>query len=264
MILKNNCEARMWWLATVCILAIIGEAGSASFYGSKPSGFLQVIRRLGVNRSGAALQVSQGRSQSGESPIYFIKLPPTPYFYLQNAVSALGDPDHKVPVDFTNNGRPNQVYHWNLPELNSHLAQPPFSTAFAQPAAVPGLLHVAAPSSVALPSPAGVPGLINVESPVLLPGGPSLAPVTRSASPVQLHAVSVPSSPEDITRVAISPSTAQPSGSSAKKTWISGKKQYAYNGRPSGIYIYKSKRPIRPIAVPKNGRRPTRKASQRK
>ncbi|XP_068247407.1 uncharacterized protein [Palaemon carinicauda] len=267
MISRQKCEVRMLWLATLCVLTVLGEAVSAPYYGGRPSGFLQVIRRLGVNRSGA-LTVSQGRSQSGESPIYFIRLPPTPYFYLENAVSALGDPDHKVPVDFTNNGRPKQVYHWNLPELNSHSAQPLYQSSI--PSALPSPAGVVPPASARAPLPAGVVPPASARAPlpagvqgvpVLLSGGPQLKP--SSQTQIQLLPAPV-SSPADKYRIPISPSTAQPSGSLGKKTWISGRKQYSYNGRPSGIYIYKSKRPIRPITVPKTSRRPTKKASQRK
>ncbi|CAL4062892.1 unnamed protein product, partial [Meganyctiphanes norvegica] len=49
----------------------------------------------------------------GESPIYYIKLPPSNYYYSPKKTS--NKPMKKVPISFYNNGKPHHVYHWTQP-----------------------------------------------------------------------------------------------------------------------------------------------------
>lgn len=77
-------------------------------------------RRLGLNR---AIDVDNGGSRpqlttskrKGESTVYLIKLPPQSHYYA--TLNHLGPAEQfkKVSMDFTANGKPAGVYHWNLP-----------------------------------------------------------------------------------------------------------------------------------------------------
>ncbi|KAK8740174.1 hypothetical protein OTU49_003079 [Cherax quadricarinatus] len=90
-------------------------------------GALQVLKSMGLDRGGGIPQVTQGeRLRQGDSPIYYIKLPPMPYFYVNNNLQqesypTTSFPFHRLDLDFTNNGRPTQIYHWNqatsIPDL---------------------------------------------------------------------------------------------------------------------------------------------------
>ncbi|XP_018025030.1 uncharacterized protein LOC108680661 [Hyalella azteca] len=59
-------------------------------------------------------KVVMGQPRPGESPIYYIKLPPTPRFYSYSPPykNRIGK---QIPMNFTINGKPKKVYHWNLP-----------------------------------------------------------------------------------------------------------------------------------------------------
>lgn len=93
-------------------------------------------KRLGLNRAigdeGGQPQITSSKKK-GESTVYLIKLPPQPHYYIPlNYLSAAGDKDSDEPsgakkaistpdpfetvsLDFTANGKPESVYHWNLP-----------------------------------------------------------------------------------------------------------------------------------------------------
>ncbi|XP_069947356.1 uncharacterized protein [Cherax quadricarinatus] len=97
----------------------------------RTSGALEVIRRLGESPAGQ-MKVIQGRPLAGESPIYTIRLRPTPYYYIHNVLTSVPTlPRHKVDVGFINNGKPQKVYHWN-PPLKAHIyrtSSPPTMTS---------------------------------------------------------------------------------------------------------------------------------------
>ncbi|XP_063587759.1 uncharacterized protein LOC134765011 [Penaeus indicus] len=95
----------------------------AFFSHQSSSGALEVIKRLGESRAGE-VKVTQGRSKAGDSPIFFIKLPPSPYYFRPNTVPSPSHSLEKLPVSFVNNGKPHRVQHWNLPLINAHRSRP--------------------------------------------------------------------------------------------------------------------------------------------
>ncbi|XP_032780755.1 uncharacterized protein LOC116919020 [Daphnia magna] len=80
-------------------------------------------KRLGLNRAiGSERPQITSSKKKGESTVYFIKLPPQPHYYSAfNLLPSSGyqkntpEPFETVSVDFTANGKPENVYHWNLP-----------------------------------------------------------------------------------------------------------------------------------------------------
>ncbi|XP_042207297.1 uncharacterized protein LOC121856070 [Homarus americanus] len=116
----------MRWRETVLVAAVVVvlvARSSAQMQTLDAAGALQVLQRLGLDRGGASLpSVTQGeRIRQEDSPIYYIKLPPLPYYYVNNNIqhqahtSTTSFPFQKVDLDFTNNGRPTQIYHWSQP-----------------------------------------------------------------------------------------------------------------------------------------------------
>jgi len=77
-------------------------------------------RRLGLNRAidvddvAARPQMTTSK-RKGESTVYFIKLPPGSNYYATLNHLAPSEDFKKVSMDFTANGKPASVYHWNLP-----------------------------------------------------------------------------------------------------------------------------------------------------
>ncbi|EFX89964.1 hypothetical protein DAPPUDRAFT_309638 [Daphnia pulex] len=80
-------------------------------------------KRLGLNRGiGNERPQITSSKKKGESTVYFIKLPPQPHYYsafnllpTSNDQKNTPEPFETVSVDFTANGKPENVYHWNLP-----------------------------------------------------------------------------------------------------------------------------------------------------
>nr|XP_045593168.1 uncharacterized protein LOC123754878 [Procambarus clarkii] len=180
----------------------------------------QVVRHLGQSRAGQ-VKVVQGQRLTGESPIYFIRLPPSSYYFSHNTfTSAATHPLHKVYVEFVNNGKPQKVYHWNLP-LTSHNQSPPPSQPPPQP-----------------PSPPHHTTSTIERLKLLSTNGPEKpAPMLQVSS----------TPPPQLTTVAPRPSTTTPhppppttvAVKSSKLPWFMLKKNYVYNGRPSQVYIWK-------------------------
>ncbi|XP_037780836.1 uncharacterized protein LOC119577184 [Penaeus monodon] len=200
----------------VCLaLVLLGATSSAAPLSS--SGALQVLQQLGLDRgTGPAPSIVQGQGKRrGDSPIYYIKLPPLPYYFVNNNIQETGEgeeveqtvpqpqpqppqpqsqaeassPLQKLPIDFTNNGRPNQVYHWNTSPTS-----PDFwiSTGTTPPAYF---------------------------------WKPTTTPTTTTT-----------------TTTTETPTTTTPKPT--KKPFVNINKYFPYNGRPSNVYVWKPKLPV--------------------
>ncbi|XP_069188718.1 WAS/WASL-interacting protein family member 3-like [Procambarus clarkii] len=208
------------------VLVVLTKARSVPGPRSRTSsGALEVVRHLGQSRAGQ-VKVVQGQRLTGESPIYFIRLPPSSYYFSHNTfTSAATHPLHKVYVEFVNNGKPQKVYHWNLP-LTSHNQSPPPSQPPPQP-----------------PSPPHHTTSTIERLKLLSTNGP------KKPAPM-LQVSSTP--PPQLTTVAPRPSTTAPhppppttvAVKSSKLPWFMLKKNYVYNGRPSQVYIWKGNTPV--------------------
>ncbi|XP_063904736.1 uncharacterized protein LOC135123789 [Zophobas morio] len=60
---------------------------------------------------------SRHHTRSDDSHMYVIKLPPNPHYYAHYAPNSFAIPRKNIPVDFTSNGKPAKVYHWNIPVI---------------------------------------------------------------------------------------------------------------------------------------------------
>ena len=65
---------------------------------------------------------SRHHSATGDSRIFVVKLPPNPYYYTPNSAARRHSDDRsqqfKQPsIQFQTNGKPNKIYHWNVPVL---------------------------------------------------------------------------------------------------------------------------------------------------
>lgn len=167
------------------------------------SGALEVIRRLGASRAGV-LKVKQGRRKAGESPIYYIKLPPSSYFFTHNIISPAALPDHKVNVDFISNGRPSKVYHW--------------SPAVVVPRAEEKLSPTSSPTTLR-------------SSTTTTPYPQPWTTTPRSQTPT--------TTPQPQPRSPAKPLQDSPS----MRTFLPLRKGFVFNGRPSGVYIWKQNSP---------------------
>lgn len=61
----------------------------------------------------------------GESSVYYIKLPPSQYYYtpFQQDPTVPTPYLQPLPVNFISNGKPNHIYHWNIPFLTKMAAR---------------------------------------------------------------------------------------------------------------------------------------------
>ncbi|KAK7071517.1 hypothetical protein SK128_013299, partial [Halocaridina rubra] len=158
-----------------------------------------ILQRLGLDRGSGLPDVVQGdKARLEDSPIYYIKLPPSPYYYINNVYQpstfTTPFPFEKVAVDFTSNGRPDQVYHWNQFPTSASSANKLWSYL----------------SSTSSPN--------AWESQTTTPA-PTTTPTTTTTTPKPF------------------PVTQKPT----KKPWLTLDKYFPYNGKPSGIYIWKPK-----------------------
>ncbi|XP_065558457.1 uncharacterized protein LOC136026103 [Artemia franciscana] len=84
----------------------------------------QILQRMSVGRhiGDQRPQISQTKKE-GESAIYYIRLPPQPYFYNDfnefDSSYTKKRTLNKIGLSFSSNGKPKQVYHWNLPLLKT-------------------------------------------------------------------------------------------------------------------------------------------------
>ncbi|XP_047470091.1 LOW QUALITY PROTEIN: rho GTPase-activating protein gacK-like [Penaeus chinensis] len=202
----------------VC-LALVVLAATSSAAPLSSSGALQVLQQLGLDRgTGPAPSIVQGQGKRrGDSPIYYIKLPPLPYYFVNNNIqeteeevveqavpqppqpqppqpqsqAEASSPLQKLPIDFTNNGRPNQVYHWNTSPTSPISGSPP------------ARLH---------------------------------QPTSGSLRP--LHTTTTTTT----TTTTEAPTTTTPKPT--KKPFVNINKYFPYNGRPSNVYVWKPKLPV--------------------
>ncbi|XP_042207323.1 mucin-2-like [Homarus americanus] len=187
------------------------------------SGGLEVIKRLGESRTGE-VKVTQGRPRQGESPIYYIRLPPSAYYFSHNTIPSptVHLPHHKVSVDFINNGKPHKVYHWNLPLYNSPIYRPSpqlppsLSTTYVTQTSITTQPSTTSPSSQLLTTSSNLSS-VTPEPPTTMAEFPTTMP---QPSTTKLQAL--------IT------TTMKPS----KRPWLTLKKNFVYNGKPSKVYIW--------------------------
>lgn len=168
-------------LALLCSLVIGGDGAPTPSFAA-----LQLLQHLGLDGGGSMPAITQGeRRRQGDSPIYYIKLPPVPYYYVNNNIYQPQSfttpfPFEQIGVDFTSNGRPDQIYHWNqAPTTSNHWSYGPTTT------------H---------------------------------APTTTTSTTTTTTTPPPPTT-----------TTQKP----AKKPWLTLDKYFPYNGKPSGIYVWK-------------------------
>ncbi|XP_045135980.1 uncharacterized protein LOC123518964 [Portunus trituberculatus] len=98
---------------------------------------LQVLQRLGLHRGDSIPTVTKAEKlREGDSPVYYIKMPPLPYYYVNHNTltqhhahqPAPGLPFKKVDINFMNNGKPTQVYHWPQHSTTPAFWMPPTTT----------------------------------------------------------------------------------------------------------------------------------------
>ncbi|XP_049817036.1 uncharacterized protein LOC109601842 [Aethina tumida] len=80
---------------------------------------LQKIRGPNSHHRKRLAVESRHHSRSDDSHMFIIKLPPNPHYYthaLPN-VNSIDAQSKSIPVGFKSNGRPDKVYHWNLPVM---------------------------------------------------------------------------------------------------------------------------------------------------
>ncbi|ROT79011.1 hypothetical protein C7M84_002273, partial [Penaeus vannamei] len=85
---------------SVCLaLVLLGAASSAAPLSS--SGALQVLQQLGLDRgTGPAPSIVQGQGKRrGDSPIYYIKLPPLPYYFVNNNIQETVEEEEEEVVE---------------------------------------------------------------------------------------------------------------------------------------------------------------------
>lgn len=70
---------------------------------------------------------NHGHKNLGDSKMYVVKLPPNPYYYAHHDLPPRPEVN-SLPVDFSNNGKPTRVYHWNIPVLKKMVARKAGST----------------------------------------------------------------------------------------------------------------------------------------
>ncbi|XP_037074349.1 uncharacterized protein LOC119095595 [Pollicipes pollicipes] len=84
---------------------------------------MQLFERLGLGRTvDEASPRIRSLKTPGNSPMFVIRLPPSPYYYLNHVRGGGGGgakptaaPSFaRVPLDFTINGKPDRLYHYNL------------------------------------------------------------------------------------------------------------------------------------------------------
>ncbi|XP_076039505.1 uncharacterized protein LOC143024579 [Oratosquilla oratoria] len=190
----------------------------------------EILQRLGLQREGIdTLEVSVGPYNKGESPIYFIKLPPSPYFFKHNQrpepytdapekTSRLPKPT-KLDVNFVNNGKPSQLHHWNLPLTSaSHLA---FDNLKNLPSGPPSSTPAPVSTTTMAPQPTTTPSTTTAKSTTPATSKVAQGPTQR---PSVLNSFwPTPKIPHVL------------------------KKKYYYNGQPSGVYVWRPKQ--KPLAV---------------
>lgn len=86
----------------------------------------EVLTRLGLKKlhipashSRKRLAVESRHHNEDDSKMYFVKLPPNPYYYAHTKPdkNALANMSKKLAVGFKSNGKPGRIYHWNIPVL---------------------------------------------------------------------------------------------------------------------------------------------------
>ncbi|XP_075230864.1 uncharacterized protein LOC142329866 [Lycorma delicatula] len=86
-----------------------------------------------INHHRKRLASQSRKAQPGDSHMFVIKLPPNPYYYahskpvspqfndVQNLKSQPQLPSgasfNKIGLDFSSNGKPSRIYHWNIPVM---------------------------------------------------------------------------------------------------------------------------------------------------
>ncbi|KAF2346791.1 Protein of unknown function DUF4786 [Trinorchestia longiramus] len=219
-------------LLTICLQLATATAGTASL--SLPA--LQLLESLGL--PAYSLQsVTQGEQlRQQDSPIYYIKMPPTslnsPTLPHSNAIdfhhqdfgyhhdlhqASTEFPFEQVPVDFTNNGRPEQILHWSRPSDNSWNYEP----------------H--------LPSTPSTPSTSTTSTPSTTPSSTTTPSTTPSSTTTPSTTTTSTSTPKPPKLPSLAPWPPMQGKIPSKKPWVSFIKQFSSNGKPSGVYIYKSK-----------------------
>ncbi|KAL1494950.1 hypothetical protein ABEB36_010451 [Hypothenemus hampei] len=82
---------------------------------------LQKIRSPNTHHRKRLAVESRQHNRADDSHMFIIKLPPNPHYYAMNKPTA-SIPSEKIPVGFKSNGKPDKIYHWNLPALKRVVA----------------------------------------------------------------------------------------------------------------------------------------------
>ncbi|CAL4091042.1 unnamed protein product [Meganyctiphanes norvegica] len=230
----------------------LGEARAMQEYEA-----MQLLQRLGLDNGGPHVpEVRVGeKKHPQDSPIFYIKLPPLPYFYAQNNLHQFQGPTttpypfQKVSVDFTNNGRPDQIYHWTQSDSYNSWTKPSTTTTTTTPRTTTTTTTTPAPPPI-LKEPIKKPYFPSRPSSVVadhpwFPNVPSPPPVPSILTPSHPW---LPSQPV-ANPASVPPGSSKPwfpSKPSYTVPWYLSNNLFSANGKPSSIYIYKPKQPINP------------------
>ncbi|MPC78047.1 hypothetical protein E2C01_072520 [Portunus trituberculatus] len=189
-----------------------------------------VLQRLASGGSDHPIMVKQDTPLPGESPIYYVQLPSSPYYYADNsALATVPLPPHtkastrtvhhtppsntkKVDIDFAINGKPGKVYHYSSPITKLHY--PPLPPH-----------HLPLPSTSPPPPPS---------SPL-----PPLPSTTITPAPTGFSS----SDPTPDKRL--------------KHSKVVLRKKFSFNGKPMKVYVWRGSSPLT-IKNHRRARRPFR------
>ncbi|XP_067006686.2 uncharacterized protein [Anabrus simplex] len=109
-------------VSLILVLAVVALTSSAPVETNHDllTNLGMVKKRTVPNNHRKRLATESRSSNSNDSHMFVIKLPPNPYYYAHlKPVKVNQSPNdiNKVPVSFRSNGKPGKIYHWNLPAL---------------------------------------------------------------------------------------------------------------------------------------------------
>lgn len=200
--------------ALLSMMMVVVAARRAAGWSRGSSSTLEVLQRLASGGNDQPIRVRQDTPQPGESPIYYVQLPSSPYYYVDDsALASVPLPPHtKVDIDFSINGKLGKVYHYSSPATKLHYL--PLS-----------LHYLPLPSTSAPPPPS--------------PRLPPLSSTTIAPAPTE------------------SPSPDATPEKPLKRSKVTLKKKFSFNGKPTKVYVWRGSSPLT-IKNHRRARRPFR------
>ncbi|XP_063858880.1 ecdysone-inducible protein E75-like [Scylla paramamosain] len=197
------------------MMMVVVAARRAAGWSRGSSSTLEVLQRLASGGSDQPIRVRQDTPQPGESPIYYVQLPSSPYYYVDDsALASVPLPPHtKVDIDFSINGKP-----WA--RCTTTAPPPPSSTTF----------HYHSTTYPCHP-----PQHPRRPRPRL----PPLSSTTIAPAPTE------------------SPSPDATPEKPLKRSKVTLKKKFSFNGKPTKVYVWRGSSPLT-IKNHRRARRPFR------